>query len=714
MSYSDPDFVALNARFIDAILRRWEFILEHAIHLRNGQIGEDELPQALENLRSATFESDMELAGLRGEAMRFGWQFPLDEVVQAYELDDTERQVIELALMPHMDLTFRRRLARFNNNILLDFVDVDLTLQILFDSRTERMQARRYFAADARLIHHKIVTLERAREPKGDGVLAQEIRVPERLADFVLCRRSIDSSLRTFAELKDPTTDLDDVSLLPEDMSDLRDVLRHFANPTGRAETYTRGPFVGSNGLAIALVGPPGTGKSMLSDAIAHELKRPLIIVDSATLNGDSRSFTSLIAELFAEARVQGAILLFDRCEAICNKGNPKLPPLLSHLERQGGLVIFTTNRPDDIDTSLEHYVGYQLVLAMPDVDQRTRIWISHLPMGRAIHPDVDLEDLGQRFEITGGQIASACDLAEQRVQSSHEHPAITQALLKSCAQGQIRANMDDLSVRSRITLTLDDLVLPEREISMVKEVLTAFRNRIFVMTKWGFGKRLVTGKGIAVLFKGDPGTGKTLCAEILAAEMGMKLYQVSIPKLVSKYVGETEKNIAMIFASARANHCMLLFDEADSLFGKRVTNVESSIDRFSNMETNLLLQEIERFEGLVILTTNLDKNIDDAFARRIMFKIDFPKPDVKHRRLIWRKLVPKDCPVDNDIDYDALAESFELSGGNIKNAVVRAAYRAAERRDRVTWDDIEFAAEKECINAGKLFRSSKLREWTV
>ncbi|MBL8783824.1 MAG: AAA family ATPase [Deltaproteobacteria bacterium] len=710
--YSDPDFIALNARFVDAILRRWETLLEHAIHLRNGGLSPEETEEAIASIRISTMESDEELEELRGEARSYGWTYPIDDLATSYELEEVERQVLELALMPHLDLTFRRRLARFNNNILLDFVDVDLALTLLFSTRIERLQARRYFAADGRLLTHKLVALERAKEPKGDGALAQEIRIPERLADFVLCRRSIDASLRALAELRDPVHELAEVSLIAEDMRDLRAVLRHFENPVDASLTYTRGPFVGQRGLAVALVGPPGTGKSMLAEAMAHELRRPMILVDSATLAGDSRSFVTLISDLFTEARVQGAVLIFDRCEAIVNKSNPKLAPLLSQLERHGGLAIFVTNRPDEVDTSLEHYVGFQLVVGMPDNDSRTRIWTTHLPSYMDVHPDVDLEDLGTRYELTGGQIASACELAEQRVRSTEEKPVITQDLLKECAQQQIRANMDDLSVRSRISLTLDDLILPPREIAMIKEVLTACRNRIFVMTKWGFGKRLVTGKGIAVLFKGDPGTGKTLCAEILASELGMKLYQISIPRLVSKYVGETEKNISKIFASARANHSMLLFDEADSLFGKRVTNVESSIDRFSNMETNLLLQEIERFEGIVILTTNLDKNIDDAFARRIMFKIDFPKPDVKHRTLIWKKLMPKDCPVADDIDYEKLGESFELAGGNIKNAVVRAAYRAAERRDLVTWDDIEFAAEKECINAGKLFRASKLREW--
>ena len=217
-------------------------------------------------------------------------------------------------------------------------------------------------------------------------------------------------------------------------------------------------------------------------------------------------------------------------------------------------------------------------------------------------------------------------------------------------------------------------------------------------------------GKGICCLLKGEPGTGKTLCAEILAAELGMKLYQISIPKIVSKFIGETEKNIAKIFSTARANHSMLLFDEADSLFTKRVS-VENAIDRFSNMETNMLLQEIERFEGIVILTTNLDKNIDDAFSRRIQFKIDFPFPTPENRAIIWRALVPKECPIADDIDFDDLGESFELSGGYIKNAVVRAAYRAAARQGEITYDDIEFAAEQECKSAGKLFRSASAQD---
>ncbi|PIE20829.1 MAG: hypothetical protein CSA66_00405 [Proteobacteria bacterium] len=707
---TDPEYVQLNARFIDALIRRWELIVEHHIHMRHGDLSDDDMQVAFETFSAGLGQGDDELSSLRNSAAGQGWTFPLDQVVANYSLDDVEAQILQLAVMPHLDLTFRRRIARFNNNILLDFVDVDLALHILFPSRIERLQARAYFASDAPLIHHHLLSLARPKDPKGDGTLAQELVPPERLADFILCRRSLDTSLRTFADLTEPTTALDAVAVPLEDMSEIRSLLKHFLHDRAGVAEYSTGPFAGDNGLAVAIIGPPGTGKTMLAEAMAHAMARPMIRVDSGSFAGENRAASKLVADLFAEARVQGAVLLLDRCESLFNKGNPKLPPLLSQMEKFGGLTVLTTARPDELDPGIERYIGYQIKLGMPDVEQRHQIWSSHIPRIAPLHPDIDLEDLGTRYELTGGQIARACELAEQRV-ASGDAPAVSQELLKKCAQAQIRANMDDLSVKSRVHLTLDDLVLPDKEMAMVREVLTACRNRIFVMSKWGFGKRLVTGRGIAMLFKGEPGTGKTLCAEILASEMGMQLYQVSIPKIVSKYVGETEKNIAKIFASARANHSMLLFDEADSLFAKRV-NVENSIDRFSNMETNLLLQEIERFEGICILTTNLDKNLDDAFSRRILFKIDFPKPDADNRTIIWQKLIPKECPIDDDIDYHALGDAYEIAGGNIKNAVVRAAYRAAARGDRITWDDIEFAAEKECINAGKLFRASRRDIW--
>jgi SpoVK/Ycf46/Vps4 family AAA+-type ATPase len=172
----------------------------------------------------------------------------------------------------------------------------------------------------------------------------------------------------------------------------------------------------------------------------------------------------------------------------------------------------------------------------------------------------------------------------------------------------------------------------------------------------------------------------------------------------MSKYIGDTEKNIAKVFSAARASHSMLLFDEADALFTKRV-KVERSVDRFSNMEVNLLLQEIERFEGIVMLTTNLERDLDTAFQRRITFKIEFPFPGADHREKIWKKLIPPECPVDSGVDFGELAEAFELSGGHIKNVILRAAYSAASRGQAIGLSHFRVAAESECRSAGKLYR---------
>lgn len=698
--------LGLNATFIDAVITRWEHILDMRVYLFLRKSDAEEGGE-LAFLKDQLEEAHGRLAACRAEGARQEIVFPFDQLVATYGLSEVESDILQLALVPQMDLSFRQRLARLNNNILFDFVDVDLALSLLIPHRVDRLQARSLFASTAPLVGQGLLVLRTPKDSKGSGLLGQELRPPERLADYVLCRRSLDASLQDVAQLRDTTVPLSDVALPKEAHAELLSFLSFFKRTKGGAELGLGGPFPPGGGLAIAFAGPPGTGKSMLASAVATELRRPLITVDSSRLAGLNERAPGAIRQLFSEAGVQGAVLLLDRAEPLFAKGNAHLPVLYDEMDRFGGLVMLTTSVSDELDGGLERHVTWQLRLEIPEVEDRAHIWRTHLPSQVPLAGDVDVEDLAARFEVTGGQIKNACLLAEtQAMALSKKNACIDLAGLTAAAYAQLRADMSEYATRSKVSLTLADLVLPDEEKGLINEVLEACRNRVFVMSKWGFGKRLVTGKGICCLLKGEPGTGKTLCAEILAVELGMKLYQISIPKIVSKFIGETEKNIAKIFSTARANHAMLLFDEADSLFAKRVS-VENSIDRFSNMETNMLLQEIERFEGIVLLTTNLDKNIDDAFSRRIQFKIDFPLPGAEHRALIWRSLIPKECPIADDIDFEDLGDNFELSGGYIKNAVVRAAYRAAARGEFISYADIEFAAEQECKSAGKLFRSA-------
>jgi SpoVK/Ycf46/Vps4 family AAA+-type ATPase len=245
--------------------------------------------------------------------------------------------------------------------------------------------------------------------------------------------------------------------------------------------------------------------------------------------------------------------------------------------------------------------------------------------------------------------------------------------------------------------------VLREDIIDRIIELLSVVQYERVVMDQWGFARRFSYGRGLSALFSGAPGTGKTMIAGLIAKELGLELFRVDLSRVVSKWVGETEKNLGTAFDEARNARAILLFDEADALFGKR-TEVRSSNDRYANLETNYLLQRIEAFEGIVLLTTNRDTQIDEAFRRRLRFRIEFPTPEAGEREQLWRSMIPEAAPLADDVDFHRLAERFQMTGGYIKNAAMRAAYLAATSQSKtITQAVLERAAALEWEEMGKL-----------
>ena len=226
-------------------------------------------------------------------------------------------------------------------------------------------------------------------------------------------------------------------------------------------------------------------------------------------------------------------------------------------------------------------------------------------------------------------------------------------------------------------------------------------RHRRRVIDEWGFGRKIAKGLGVASLFSGPPGTGKTMAAGLIAADLGLDLYQIDLSRMVSKYIGETEKNLAKVFDAAEAGHAILLFDEADAMFAKR-TDVQSSNDRYANLEINYLLQRMEAFTGITILTTNHDTGIDDAFRRRLAFRIAFPMPEEDERRRLWHAILPPGS-LAGSINVRQLAERFVMSGGYIKNAALRAAYLAANDGGLIEMRHLLKAAIAEYTAMGKV-----------
>ncbi len=268
-----------------------------------------------------------------------------------------------------------------------------------------------------------------------------------------------------------------------------------------------------------------------------------------------------------------------------------------------------------------------------------------------------------------------------------------------------LRPRLGNLVERVARRITWDALVIPDDVRARLREIVLYRRHAEQVYRGWGLGKH-ITGEGIAVLFSGPPGTGKTLAASVIATELGIALYRVDLSRIVSKWVGETEKNLARLFAEARHGHAVLLFDEADALFGKR-TEVKSSVDRYANLEVNFLLQKLDHFDGVAILTTNAMQGIDEAFLRRLQFRVTFDAPDHDARTLLWRRHLPASEHLDPAVDLDEIADRYEFSGGNIRNAAIRAAFLAAEAGGAITQAHLRLASITESEELGNVVKRS-------
>lgn len=309
------------------------------------------------------------------------------------------------------------------------------------------------------------------------------------------------------------------------------------------------------------------------------------------------------------------------------------------------------------------------------DEAQRLTLW-KHFMAEHDFAEDISAEELAAKFRFTPGQISEAVSRAKELTRISGEQPISSETLHRSCYDRAING-LGSLASEIKPAYGWEDIVLPAAEADTLKQAYSYMKYRHTVYNEWGFGKKAAYGKGLSMLFSGPPGTGKTMAAQIIANQFKMRLYKVQISQIVSKYIGETEKNLSMIFTEAKNADCILFFDETDALFGKR-TEVKDSHDRHANIETAYLLQQMEEYDGVVLMATNLIQNIDEAFMRRINFVVYFPFPDVETRKLLWKKLLDTKAPIAEDVDFDFLAEGFRLAGGSIKNCVISAAFNAA------------------------------------
>ncbi len=696
-----------DVEYLEDQLHRLELRIDIKLADKNRSRGEAGLPNETDIHQSTPAEAvrlaclDHEIA-LKIEATRkAGRSVALERVVEEYALDAFERDLLVLALAPNLDLKF----ADLYDRVAYKFRgrSIDTALSILCSSLAEKVAARRYFMFGSRLLDHHLLLIERDRYRAEEDILNLELKLPRRVMSLILGSEALDESLASFSKLIDPTIELDQV-VLPTLIKSriVRTVENHDEFLHKRSEWGFDKVISYGRGIILLFAGAPGTGKTMMANALAKHLGKRLLLVDAERLYDRVHTVESNIENVFREAKLQNSVLFFDECEMLFADrrfGNSGVAELLTALERFDGIAILATNLAPALDEAMDRRILLRVDFELPSPELRERIWQNHLPREAPVGDDVDVRLLARNYEFAGGYIKNAVLASIHEVLSRHDAtPQIRHADLENACRMQLRQKLGHFTDRIVPQLGLASVVLPDEIREQLEEVVESSRHRATVFDEWGLAARLSTGRGLAVLFQGEPGTGKSLSAEALAYELAKPLYRVSIPAIVSKFVGETEKNIKAVFTAAREGQSLLFFDEADALFSRR-TQVIGALDKYTNMETNLLLQELERFDGIVVLATNLIGNLDPAFERRIAYRIRFPFPDAQARARIWESLLPPQAPTSGILDFEFLGRKYVIAGGHIKNAVLKAAYRAARlegSRRAITTALLARAAEEE------------------
>lgn len=624
-----------------------------------------------------------------------------DRLADHAGLDPFERQVLLLATASAMSTRFANLFAEVSETghaltpeTAFRFAEVSFADQVALRAR---------FGNEGRLARNDLVAIDvhgNAMWP--DDVLGATLRLTGAAFNHIVGDARLDDAFLGFSRVETPLADLDGVVLADEDKRRILSMLtRHdryleLRRAWGIDDVVTYG-----RGMVLLFHGAPGTGKTLTAHAVAKALGMRVLNVDIPTFV-ESRESGRFLPGLFREARLRNAVLFFDECEVLFADrrfGNPLMTAMLTELERFEGVAILATNLPGVLDPALDRRALVKVRFPEPDREARLALWRRHLPSTAPLAADVDLESLADRYELAGGYIKNAVlEAVATAASEGADLPVLAMAHLEAAARRQGRRlsdeDLDLVEPRTRLA----DVVLPDAPRAQVAELVAAARGRRTVLDRWRIGDRLDYGKGIAALFTGEPGTGKTLCAHAVAGELGRPMLEASVSSLLSKWVGDSERNLAALFRQAREHGAVLFLDECDAILRERGADNAPHDDRL----VNVFLRLLERHDGLVLLATNREAALDRALSRRIAYRVTFPMPDTTARTAIWRGLLPDTVPTDGFIDFTALGRRFALTGGRIRNAVFKAAFRAASHPGgMMTGALLEAAASEEFAAAG-------------
>lgn len=587
-----------------------------------------------------------------------------EQLRRAFELSPFDLDVVLLVLAPEIDTRYERLYAFLQDDIAKRRPTIDLALNLLSSSVEEKLEHLRRFRADAPLLRHGLVRLGGAGGAGEQSFLSSPLAIDEALVCHLLGHVMLDARIASYARLLPPVRGVP-ISRAP-------------SGNAGSDTLYLRGLDPEE---ILATVRRSSAGRSVL----VLEAEWPL------TLGAD---WDLLLDVTLRSARLAGHVVLIQGIDRLLeSEQRSRLQQLLRRL----------LQHPDRVYLSgaaawRQHSEGGTSVVPIDvepiSVSARKRAWAKELSRCGSATSSNLIAEVASRFELTRTQLAAGARHAVH-VAGRRGAPRVSREDLYEGARVQTRSALLGLADRLEVDAGWRDLVLPSDTIAHLQEVALRVVERNTVLGEWGVGRKSSYGKGTAVLFAGPSGTGKTFAAAVLARETGLDLHRIDLSGVVSKYIGETEKNLARIFVAAERANSILLFDEAEALFGKR-SEVRDAHDRYANQELAYLLQAIEHFDGMAILTTNMPTAIDEAFRRRLAATIYFPLPDEAARHRLWEAALPSSPIRAKDVDIGLLASRFKLSGGVIAQAARGAAYLAAEKGPSITMNHVLRALRRE------------------
>ncbi|MBV9759643.1 MAG: ATP-binding protein [Acidobacteriaceae bacterium] len=663
---------------IDRILESGEFLHQHwKTQEENGDKLTD-LDQKLEQARKR-IDRRCEMTGNKGRSLT------LPHLAARFGLSQAEVDLLLIAMAPELETRYEILYAYLQDDVTRKRPSVDLALNLISRTGREKLIARRFFATGAPLIRFRLVELIDEPHDRQPTLLRRFLKLDDSVLGFLLEQPPVRLPLGNRVESQQSIQSLELDPMTRVELQNLADSLQSAGAPKS----------------LVRVIGSDPAELQSVASALSNAHERPLIALELAALENESTDIDLLIRDA----------TLYDAVVAVvAPPGEPSTgaeePQRVAQARRRFWNLVEHVPRivalgPDSVfGEAPTHLRIWKIQLKTANFEQRRQMWESAL--SETAH-DADASRLADTFRFGGAHIRQAVAMAHSLAGiRDPSQPVSSMSDLLESGRALSGSNLRRYATVVQPRYSWSDIILPDEKRRQLEHIAIRVKHRRTVHYEWGFGEKLSRGKGLNVLFSGQSGVGKTMAAEVLASDLSLVLFQIDLSSVVSKYIGETEKHLAAIFREAEMSQSLLFFDEADALFGKR-TEINDAHDRYANLEVNYLLQRIEQYEGLVILATNMQRNLDDAFLRRIQEVIDFPLPDEILRERIWRRHLPANAPVDASIDYTFLARQFKLTGGDIKNAVMTAAFLAASGSKRIGMAEMIRAVRIELQKQGKL-----------